>query len=156
SFLVMQFIQGSTLRRMILPQGMDFEKAGRIIRQMGQALTAAHDKGVFHRDLKPENVMIEEVGGGDFQAKLIDFWVARIQDSLVATTAEVTWIAGTPPYMAPEQLRGRPTAESDIYALGAVAYEILTGRPPFKADTAVDLYELQRQGEITKPREIRR
>jgi serine/threonine protein kinase len=152
----MQYIQGATLRRMLTPQGMDFERAARIIRQMGQALTAAHDKGVFHRDLKPENVMIEEVGGGDFQAKLIDFGVARIQDSLVATTAEVTWIAGTPPYMAPEQLRGRPTAESDIYALGAVAYEILTGRPPFKADTAVDLYELQRQGEITKPREIRR
>jgi serine/threonine-protein kinase len=155
SFLVMQYIQGVTLRRIMLPQGLDFEKAARIIRQMGQALTAAHEKGVFHRDLKPENIMLEEIGGGEFQVKLIDFGVARIQDSLVATTAEVTWIAGTPPYMAPEQLRGRPIAESDIYGLGAVAYEILTGRPPFKADSAVDLYELQRQGEITKPKEIR-
>src|SRR5215831_3695330 len=155
AFLVMQYVRGVTLRRMIPQQGMDFEKAARIIRQTGQALEAAHDKGVLHRDLKPENIMIEEIGGGEFQIKLIDFGVARIKDSQVATAAEMTWIAGTPPYMAPEQLRGRPTAESDIYGLAAVAYEALTGRPPFKADTAVDLYEMQRLGEITKPKEIR-
>ncbi|MGH9766147.1 MAG: serine/threonine-protein kinase [Blastocatellia bacterium] len=156
AFLVMQYIRGVTLRQMMPEQGMDFDKAARIIRQAGQALEAAHEKGVFHRDLKPENIMIEEIGGGEFQIKLIDFGVARIKDSQVATSAEVTWIAGTPPYMAPEQLRGRPTAESDIYGLAAVAYEMLTGRPPFKADSAVDLYELQKQGEITKPKEIRR
>jgi serine/threonine-protein kinase len=156
SFLVMQYVQGETLRRMMPSYGMDFEKAARIISQTGRALTAAHAKGVFHRDLKPENIMIEDLGGGEFQAKLIDFGVARIKDSQVATTAEVTWIAGTPPYMAPEQLRGRPTAESDIYGLGAVAYEMVTGRPPFEAESAVDLFELQRQGAITKPSEIRR
>jgi len=156
AFLVMQYVQGVTLREIMPPQGMDFDKAARIIRQTGQALEAAHGKGVFHRDLKPENIMIEEIGGGEFQAKLIDFGVARIKNSQVATTADVTWVAGTPPYMAPEQLRGRPTAESDIYGLSAVAYEMLTGRPPFNADSAVDLYELQRQGEITKPKEIRR
>jgi serine/threonine protein kinase len=140
---------------MIPQQGMDFEKAARIIRQTGQALEAAHDKGVLHRDLKPENIMIEEIGGGEFQIKLIDFGVARIKDSQVATTAEMTWIAGTPPYMAPEQMRGRPTAESDIYGFAAVAYEMLTGRPPFTANSAVDLYEMQRLGEVTKPKEIR-
>ncbi len=155
AFLVMQYIQGVTLRRMMAPPGMNFDKAARIIRQVGQALEAAHGKGVLHRDLKPENIMIEEIGGGEFQIKLIDFGVARIRDSQVGTTAEVTWIAGTPPYMAPEQLRGRPTAESDIYGFAAVAYEMLTGGPPFKADTAVDLYELQRQGEIEKPKKIR-
>jgi len=156
AFLVMQYVRGVTLRRMIPQQGMDFEKAARIIRQTGQALEAAHDKGVLHRDLKPENIMIEEIGGGEFQIKLIDFGVARIKNSQVATAAEMTWIAGTPPYMAPEQMRGRPTAESDIYGLAAVAYEALTGRPPFKADSAVDLYEMQRLGQITKPKEIRR
>ncbi len=156
SFLVMQYIHGLTLRRVIPQDGMDFDQAAQIIRQTGQALEAAHNKGVLHRDLKPENIMIEEIGGGEFQIKLIDFGVARIKDSQVATTAEMTWIAGTPPYMAPEQLRGRPTAESDIYGIAAVAYEMLTGRPPFKADTAVDLYEMQRQGEIIKPQEIRR
>ncbi len=156
AFLVMQYIEGVTLRQMMPERGMDFEQAARIIRQTGQALSAAHDKGVLHRDLKPENIMIEEIGGGEVQVKLIDFGVARIADSQVATTADVTWIAGTPPYMAPEQMRGRPIAESDIYGLSAVAYEMLTGQPPFKADSTVDLYELQRTGEITKPKEIRR
>ncbi|MBS1791170.1 MAG: protein kinase [Acidobacteria bacterium] len=154
-FLVMQFVEGNTLRAVMIPQGMDFDRVAAIVRQMGQALAAAHEKGVYHRDLKPENIMLEELGGGHQQVKLIDFGVARIKDSEVATDAEITWIAGTPPYMAPEQLRGRPTAESDIYGLGAVVYEMLTGRPPFKAGSAVDLYELQREGAITKPRELR-
>lgn len=155
-FLVMQFVEGQTLRSVMIQQGMDFDRVAAIIRQMGQALAAAHAKGVFHRDLKPENVMLEEIGRGRQQVKLIDFGVARVKDSEVATDAEITWIAGTPPYMAPEQLRGKPTAESDIYGLGAVAYEMLTGRPSFKAGSAVDLYELQREGAITKPSELRR
>jgi serine/threonine protein kinase len=154
-FLVMQFVEGVTLRSVMIPQGMDFDRVGAIIRQMGQALAAAHEKGVYHRDLKPENVMLEEIGGGRQQVKLIDFGVARVKASEVATDADITWIAGTPPYMAPEQLRGKPTAESDIYGLGAVAYEMLTGRTPFKAGSAVDLYELQREGAITKPTELR-
>lgn len=154
-FLVMQFVEGNTLRSAMIPQGMDFDRVAAIVRQMGEALAAAHEKGVYHRDLKPENIMLEEVGGGRQQVKLIDFGVARIKDSEVATNVEVTWIAGTPPYMAPEQLRGKPTAESDIYGLGAVAYEMLTGRPPFKAGSAVDLYEMQREGAIIKPRELR-
>lgn len=154
-FLVMQFVEGQTLRSVMIPQGMDFELVATFVRQMGQALAAAHEKGVFHRDLKPENIMLEELGGGRQQVKLIDFGVARIKDSEVATNVEITWIAGTPPYMAPEQLRGKPTAESDIYGLGAVAYEMLTGQTPFKAGSAVDLYELQREGAITKPSELR-
>lgn len=155
-FLVMQFVEGATLRSVMIQPGMDFDRVGAIVQQMGQALAAAHEKGVYHRDLKPENVMLEEVGGGRQQVKLIDFGVARVKASEVATDAEITWIAGTPPYMAPEQLRGKPIAESDIYGLGAVAYEMLTGRPPFKAGSAVDLYELQREGAITKPSELRK
>ena len=154
-FLVMQFVEGKTLRSVMISQGMDFDRVAAIVRQMGQALAAAHEKGVYHRDLKPENIMLEEIGGGHQQVKLIDFGVARIKDSEVATNAEITWIAGTPPYMAPEQLRGKPIAESDIYGLGAVAYEMLTGRPPFKAGSAVDLYEMQREGAIVKPKELR-
>ncbi|MFN0110954.1 MAG: serine/threonine protein kinase [Blastocatellia bacterium] len=154
-FLVMQFVEGKTLRSAMIPQGMDFDRVAAIVRQMGQALAAAHEKGVYHRDLKPENIMLEEIGSGRQQVKLIDFGVARIKDSEVATNAEITWIAGTPPYMAPEQLRGKPIAESDIYGLGAVAYEMLAGQTPFRAGSAVDLYELQREGAITKPTELR-
>lgn len=155
-FLVMQYVEGVTLRSVMINQGMDFNYVANIVRQIGQALSAAHAKGVYHRDLKPENIMLEEVGGGHQQVKLIDFGVARIKDSEVATDVEITWIAGTPPYMAPEQLRGRPTAESDVYGFGAVVYEMLTGHPPFKAGSAVDLYELQREGALVKPSEARK
>lgn len=154
-FLIMQFVAGQTLRKVMIEQGMDFDRVAGIVRQMGQALAAAHEKGVYHRDLKPENIMLEDLGRGREQVKLIDFGVARIKDSQVATDADVTWIAGTPPYMAPEQLRGKPIAESDVYGFGAVAYEMLTGQQPLKAGSAVDLYELQREGSIKGPKELR-
>ncbi|MCI0336419.1 MAG: serine/threonine-protein kinase [Acidobacteria bacterium] len=155
SFLVMQYVEGVSLRSVMSKNGMEFERVARIVRQIGQALTAAHDKGVCHRDLKPENIMLEPLGGGNEQVKLIDFGVARVNNSLVATSAEWTWVAGTLPYMSPEQLRARPTTESDIYSFAAVAYEMLTGKTPFEANSAVDLYEMQRKGEITPPQQLR-
>ncbi|MEP7342691.1 MAG: serine/threonine-protein kinase, partial [Acidobacteriota bacterium] len=154
-FLVMQYVDGRMLRAFMTTSGMEFGRVANIVRQMGQALTAAHEKGVFHRDLKPENIMLEDLGRGQEQVKLIDFGVARIKDSQVASDAVNTWIAGTPPYMAPEQLRGKPIAESDIYGLGAVVYEMLTGQQAFKIESAVDLYELQRDGVITPPKALR-
>ncbi|MGH9843333.1 MAG: protein kinase domain-containing protein, partial [Blastocatellia bacterium] len=155
-FLVMQYVEGITLRTLMDISGMEFARVARIAQQIGHALAAAHGKGVCHRDLKPENVMIEQPGREAEQVKLIDFGVARVDDSLVATSAERTWVAGTPPYMAPEQLRGQPTFKSDIYSFGALAYEMLTGRTPFNAATTVDLYELQRNGEFTPPSQVRR
>jgi TolB-like protein/class 3 adenylate cyclase/tRNA A-37 threonylcarbamoyl transferase component Bud32 len=126
-FLVMQYIEGVTLRSTIEPGGMDFARAAGLIRQIGQALAAAHEKGVWHRDLKPENIMLQCLGGED-HVKLIDFGIAGIQDSQF--TGEKTKVAGSFAYMAPEQLGGRPCAASDTYALGVVAYEILTGELP--------------------------
>ncbi len=155
-FLVMQYVEGITLRSLMDISGMDFARVARIAEQIGHALAAAHGKGVCHRDLKPENVMIEQPGSRDEQVKLIDFGVARVNDSQVATSAERTWVAGTPPYMAPEQLRGQPTFQSDIYSFGALAYEMLTGRTPFEAATTIDLYELQRNSEFTPPAQVRR
>ncbi|MDX2031014.1 MAG: protein kinase [Blastocatellia bacterium] len=154
-FIVMQFVEGMTLRSAMNLERLEFARVARIARQMGQALAAAHGKGVCHRDLKPENIMIEPLGGGEEQVKLIDFGIARVKDSQVGTSAELTWVAGTPPYMSPEQLRGRPTTESDIYSFGAVMYEVLTGRTPFNAESTVDLYELQRGGEIVPPKQLR-
>jgi serine/threonine protein kinase/TolB-like protein len=123
-FLVMQYIEGATLRSAIEPGGMNCARAAGLIRQIGQALAAAHEKGVWHRDLKPENVMLQCLGGED-HVKLIDFGIAGIQNSQF--TGEKTKVAGTFGYMAPEQLGGHPCAASDTYALGVVAYEILTG-----------------------------
>ncbi len=135
-FLVMQYVEGDTLRKAIPAGGMPFEKAASLIRQIAQALGAAHDVGVWHRDLKPENVMLQRSGGEDY-AKLIDFGIAGIQNSQF--TGEKTKVAGSLSYMAPEQFAGNPCAASDTYALGVVAYEILTGNPPFSSSSMTHL-----------------
>ena len=154
-FLVMQFVEGKNLRSQMPVQGMDLARVANIVRQLGQALSAAHDKGIFHRDLKPENIMIQTLSGGEEHAKLIDFGIATVKDSQVAANSDTTRVAGTFAYMAPEQLRGHPLAASDIYALGVIAYEMVTGHLPFIAASIVELYEMQQRGVNVKPREHR-
>ncbi len=154
-FFVMQFVEGETLRSLIKGELMDLARIAHIVRQIGNALSAAHDKGIVHRDLKPENVMVQTTSDGEEIVKLIDFGIATVKDSQVATSAERTKVAGALPYMAPEQLRGQPDVSSDIWALGVIAYELTTGRLPFTAETLVQLYELQRKGLETRPSQFR-
>jgi serine/threonine protein kinase/TolB-like protein/cytochrome c-type biogenesis protein CcmH/NrfG len=135
-FLVMQYIEGQTLRRAIEAGSMNFRRAAGLIRQMGNALAAAHEKGVWHRDLKPENVMLQALSGEE-HVKLIDFGIAGIQNSQFG--GEQTKIAGSLSYMAPEQFAGHPSAASDTYALGVIAYEMLTGKKPFASDSMMHL-----------------
>ncbi len=124
-FLVMRYVEGSTLRSLLKQGGISRTRSASFIRQIGHALDAAHEKGVWHRDLKPENIMVQTMGGED-HVKLIDFGIAGIQNSRF--TGESTKVAGSAAYMAPEQLAGNACAASDTYALGVVAYELLTGR----------------------------
>jgi serine/threonine protein kinase len=155
-FIVMQYVDGSALRSLMKPEGMDLEKSANIIRQIGRALTAAHDKGIFHRDLKPENVMLQDLGHGEEQVKVIDFGIAKIKDSMVAPSTATNVSAGTVSYMAPEQLSGRPvSAATDVYALAEIAYEMLTGRKPFNPETGFELLEMQRAGVRIKPSDLR-
>ena len=130
-FLVMQYIEGQNLRQALAAGPLEFARAANILRQVGHALSAAHEKGVWHRDLTPENIMLQKHGGGEEHAKIIDFGIAGIQDS--AFGGEKTQVAGKYSYMAPEQFAGKPTAATDTYALGICAYEILTGQKPFVA-----------------------
>ena len=150
-FLVMQYIEGSTLRSVIEPGGMNFVRAAGLIRQVGQALAAAHEKGVWHRDLKPENIMLQRQGGED-HIRLIDFGIAGIQNSQFS--GEKTKVAGSLTYMAPEQFAGNPGAASDTFALGVVAYEILTGKKPFSPDSMARLVA-EDQSRPVPPRELR-
>ena len=155
-YIVMQFIDGVTLRSQIKPEGMPLERAADIVKQMGRALGAAHDKGIFHRDLKPENIMLQSYGAGEEQVKIIDFGIAKLKDSIVAPSTMTGATAGTVSYMAPEQLSGRPlSAATDIFAMGAIAYELATGRRPFNPETGFELLEMQRAGVRVKPSDLR-
>ncbi|NOT58795.1 MAG: protein kinase [Acidobacteria bacterium] len=154
SYLVMQYVQGSSLRSVMEWQGINLERAGKLLRQLGHALTAAHEHGIIHRDLKPENVMLQKVGAEEY-VKLIDFGIATVREAPEETHVKTTMVAGTPHYMAPEQFRGKPLPASDIYAMGVIAFELITGRRPFNADSPVELGELQRAGVKLKPRDLR-
>jgi serine/threonine-protein kinase len=161
-FFVMEFISGKSLRETMTATGMDLEHAATLIRQTGQALGAAHREGVFHRDLKPENIMLQTLGDGEEQIKLIDFGIAKVKDSQAGGTTEVAVVAGSLNYMAPEQLSGQTvSASTDIYAFGIIAYEMITGRRPFNADAAnylvamQQLSTLQQTESVISPRQLR-
>src|SRR5215467_11391231 len=155
SFLVMQLIRGENLRAMIRHEGMDFGLVAAIIRQAGQALTAAHAEGIIHCDLKPENIMLQDLGEGEYQVKIVDFGVAKVKNSQVADLSPGTSVAGSAYYMAPEQYEGRPSQESDIFALGVMAYEMLTGRRPFNPPTQYRILETIRAGVRINPQDLR-
>lgn len=154
-FLVMQYIKGVSLRKIITQEGLEFERASTFLRQLGQALNAAHETGVVHRDLKPENIMLRRVAGGE-QVKIIDFGIAKVRDSQVAPSTVVVGLAGTIAYMAPEQLNGRAVSPAtDQYSLAVIAFEMLTGRRPFNPETQFQLEGMQREGVKIKPKDLR-
>lgn len=163
-YLVMEFVRGSNLRDFMREanawrgpeRGLAPRDAAEVIAQASRTLTAAHDEGIVHRDLKPENIMVRRGAGSDLHVKVIDFGIAKVRNSLVASsTATRHFNAGTWLYMSPEQLnRKRVSAASDIYALGVIAYELLTGRPPFNATDPLALRELQQAGVKIKPRDL--
>ena len=88
-FIVMQYVEGVTLRSVMNPEGMNLERAAELLRQIGRALTAAHNRGIFHRDLKPDNIMLQDLGHGEEQIKIIDFGIAKVKDSVVAPSTSL-------------------------------------------------------------------
>jgi serine/threonine protein kinase len=135
-YLVMEYVQGETLTERLKKGALPLARALEYAAQIGDALDKAHRAGVVHRDLKPANVMLTKAG-----AKLLDFGIAKLRPADArgqhsAATEDVLTqtgtVLGTVPYMAPEQLEGNVTDErTDIFALGTVLYEMLTGRPAF-------------------------
>lgn len=155
-YLVMQYVDGISLRAAIKPEGMDFNRAANIIRQVGRALSAAHRKEIFHRDLKPENVMLRATSDGDEQVKVIDFGVAKVRNSATSLSTGKERAVGTIAYMSPEQLSVcKLTAASDVYSFGVMAYEMLTGRRPNNPESMFQLLEMQRAGVRIKPMDLR-
>jgi serine/threonine-protein kinase len=151
-YLSMEYFAGRTLTEVIAQRGVvPLKDVQDMLQQISAGLEAAHQAGVIHRDLKPSNVLVGERG----MIKIIDFGLATtaVGDGLTATGA----ILGTPHYMAPEQLRGRPVdARTDIYALGALAYHLLCGRPPFAGENAIAIGFAHLSEPVTPPRQLRR
>lgn len=133
-FFTMELLQGQTLANRIAKHPLDVAMAVGIIRQVAAALKAAHDHDVIHRDLKPANIMLVPERDASVRAVVMDFGMARGQhEQAEARLTQAGFIVGTPAYMAPEQMLGQSTPASDVYALGVVLYEMLTGTLPFKA-----------------------
>jgi serine/threonine protein kinase len=143
-FLTMQLVEGQPLSELIPARGLELERVREIGTALAQALAAAHEKGIVHRDLKPANVMVTR----DARVKILDFGLAKVTasasspDSSLPTETPTSdgVVMGTVPYMSPEQVQGRALDHrSDIYSLGAVLYEMATGRRPFDADSPAGL-----------------
>lgn len=131
TYIAMKYVPAGTLKDLISGDAMPIEHAIEIIAQIGQALDYAHGQGIIHRDVKPSNVLMDR---GEW-ALLMDFGLAKIVEGSVQLTASGVGV-GTPAYMSPEQGQGRPVDHrADIYSLGVVLYEMLTGRVPFDAET---------------------
>jgi eukaryotic-like serine/threonine-protein kinase len=142
-YLVMPFLKGELLSdREVRGGPMDIATAVRLLQQMCAGLHHAHELQIIHRDLKPENVMLVADGGGPERAVVMDFGLAkeRRADPAIAKLTATGIILGTPEFMSPEQIRGKPLdARSDIYALGIVAFEMFTGKLPFQGRNAQEM-----------------
>jgi serine/threonine-protein kinase len=138
-YIIMEFLDGESLAARIRREGVTIRETIHIIGQCASALSASHAKGVVHRDLKPENVYLCVRGPDRNYVKLLDFGIAKLTGDGSAAMSSKTrtgMVIGTPAYMSPEQCEGRGQIDhrSDIYALGVVMYELLTGRVPFPGD----------------------
>ena len=136
-YLAMEFIEGSSLTSLVEQNGsMPAPRVGSIIHQTADALQVAHDAGIVHRDLKPDNIMIAKTRDGADLVKVVDFGIAKAGSSDAQKVTKTGLVIGTPEYMSPEQLAGDSLdGRSDIYALGLVAFNCLTGKLPFPAET---------------------
>lgn len=134
-FLVMRYLSGGSLVERIAKGALPIEDAAIIVQRIGLALDEAHSKGIIHRDLKPGNILFDHHGN----AFLSDFGIVKLAES--TTTFTGSHIIGTPAYMSPEQARGdaKLDGRSDIYALGAILFEMLSGQQPYQADTPMGM-----------------
>jgi tRNA A-37 threonylcarbamoyl transferase component Bud32/tetratricopeptide (TPR) repeat protein len=138
-FIAQEYVQGSNLAELLARRGPPtLERSMAILRQVAAALDKAAQHGIVHRDIKPENIMLAANG----EVKVADFGLARLysQDPVATNLTQIGVTMGTPLYMSPEQVEGRPLdPRSDIYSLGVTAYQMLTGEPPFRGETALGI-----------------
>jgi serine/threonine-protein kinase len=157
-YIVSDYVEGRTLAELLMERRPGFRESAALAAQIADALDYAHDRKVIHRDVKPANILL--VSGGSSpdippQPKLTDFGLARREEGALVVTREGE-VLGTPAYMAPEQAAGEQAkvdGRSDVYSLGAVLYELLTGEPPFRGTLRMVLYQVMHE-EPRAPRKL--
>ncbi|WP_405558055.1 serine/threonine-protein kinase [Streptomyces sp. NBC_01171] len=151
-FLVMDLIEGDSLAGALTSQGtLPAERVARVAAEAADGLAAAHRQGIVHRDIKPANLLLD----ADGTLKIGDFGIARFLDDPGNALTATGQIVGTSLYLAPERALGRPAgAASDVYSLGCVLYQLLTGRPPFQADSALAVLHQHLDAVPVPPRQL--
>src|SRR5215470_13184888 len=151
-FFSLEFCPGGSLDKQLTGTGFRPDEAARLVECLARAMHFAHQRGVIHRDLKPANILLAEDG----IPKIGDFGLAKRLDGGTGQTVSGT-VLGTPSYMAPEQAKGKSkqiSPAADIYALGAILYDLLTGRPPFRGETSLDTLAQVLNEEPVPPRRL--
>ena len=148
-FIAMEYVRGKSLRQVLQENGsLPVARAFNIARQVALALGAAHDLGIVHRDIKPDNIVLVPQADGSEVVKVLDFGIAKVADENLDGAAgykptSTGMVLGTPHYLSPEQAKGKKSSmidgRADLYALGVMLYEMITGELPFKSDTAIEM-----------------
>jgi serine/threonine protein kinase len=150
-FIVLEYVGGGNLAQKLNDTGLSPREAAQLLETLARAIHSAHQQGIIHRDLKPANILITEQG----MPKIMDFGLAKFRGlDRPASETEEGVILGTPHYMAPEQAGGASKdvgPAADVYSLGTMFYEMLTGQPPFKAETLLDTLMKARSEEPVPP-----
>jgi serine/threonine-protein kinase len=151
-YMVMEWVEGRLLRKILIERKkLPVQRAVNIVLGIADALEYIHTHGVVHRDLKPENIMVDP----EDRIKLIDFGIAGKEGSRRLTFAKLSQVMGTPDYISPEQVKGkRGDGRSDIYALGVMLYEMLTGQTPFRGPNAFAIMNDRLLNNPVPPREL--
>ncbi len=156
-YLVMEFLRGKDLALVAYEEGpLPFARVVEILRQVLMALADAHEIGIIHRDMKPENVIVERMRRGGDLVKVVDFGLAKLkyEDKGTGVTSPGI-VCGTPDYMAPEQGRGDPLdGRTDVYAVGVILFQLLTGRLPFESDNPTQVVMMHLSVPVPDPRHI--
>jgi serine/threonine protein kinase len=150
-FLVMDYVEGKTLSATLSEEGaLTTERACRLISQVCEGLQEAHSKGVVHRDIKPGNIILTKDSAGSETAKIVDFGIAKmIGPDDAQNLTQTGEVFGTPLYMSPEQCLGQKVdARSDLYSLGCVLYECLSGKPPFEGSSSLETIMMHVNGAL--------